>query len=283
MALTVKTTRKRRGTWELKEGLTVRVRDTEWHLTARAGSWGQRSPLWWSGWCYSGPDPWKRKKGRGDWEKVKSFSFHSCFQTLFFKSQLTAESVNRDLNTKVPGSASTAPTRTRCPRGNAAQSWRLSGSISAMLWNTESQRPTLPRIHCAVGDLPFSMLLLCCSLRSKRSHTHAFMHGSGSCQRTPALFCSACTKTLYKCNYLLMCLTGSKSLSRKVYLLNSHNLQRLRAVILGMQHWVPSSWLGKPWNLKNCWLYSHLNTIFKTRNKIWRELCHKCFLCLNSV
>ncbi len=100
MALTVKTTRKKRGTWELKEGLTVRVRDTEWHLTARAGSWGQRSPLWWSGWCYSGPDPWKIKKGRGIEKKVKSFSFHSCFQTLFFKSQLTAESVNREFKYK---------------------------------------------------------------------------------------------------------------------------------------------------------------------------------------
>lgn len=50
---------------------------------------------------------------------------------------------------RLPGSASTAPTRTRCPRGNAVQSWRLPGRITAMLQVSESERPTsaLPLSH----------------------------------------------------------------------------------------------------------------------------------------
>lgn len=75
---------------------------------------------------------------------------------------------------RLPGSASTAPTRTRCPRGNAVQSWRLPGRITAMLQVTESERPTsaLPLSHSLRWRrLTFNMQLLNC-LDSKRSHTH---------------------------------------------------------------------------------------------------------------
>lgn len=75
---------------------------------------------------------------------------------------------------RLPGSASTAPTRTRCPRGNAVQSWRLPGRITAMLQVSESERPTsaLPLSHSLRWRrLTFSMQLLNC-LGSKRSHTH---------------------------------------------------------------------------------------------------------------
>ncbi len=111
-----KDNRKRRGTWELKEGLTVRARDTEWHLTARADSWGQRSPLWWSGWCYSGPDPWKEKKGRGIEKKVKAFHFTYAFNMIF---QVSAHSrvSKQNLIQRFPGSASMAPDSHQMPAG----------------------------------------------------------------------------------------------------------------------------------------------------------------------
>lgn len=99
----------------------------------------------------------------------------------------------------LPGSASTAPTRTRCPRGNAVQSWRLPGRISAMLQVTESERPTsaLPLSHSLRWRrLTFSMLLLNC-LDSKRSHTHKLDTHTSRGHVNVHLPCFVYTMTVY--------------------------------------------------------------------------------------
>lgn len=119
---------------------------------------------------------------------------------------------------RLPGSASTAPTRTRCPRGNAVQSWRLPGRITAMLQVTESERPTsaLPLSHSLRWRrLTFNMQLLNC-LDSKRSHTHTRRtHISGSRQRTPALFCLY--NDCIQCNLLFLFHTKKKKTAKGSY------------------------------------------------------------------
>lgn len=100
---------------------------------------------------------------------------------------------------RLPGSASTAPTRTRCPRGNAVQSWRLPGRITAMLQVTESERPTsaLPLSHSLRWRrLTFNMQLLNC-LDSKRSHTHTLDAHTSRGHVSVHLPCFVYTMTVY--------------------------------------------------------------------------------------
>lgn len=93
-----------------------------------------------------------------------------------------------------------APTRTRCPRGNAVQSWRLPASISAMLRVTESEKPTsAPPLCLAFTALEATHFQHAAIVLPKRSHIHTRCTWLGITlvYTCPFLFCRVCTITVY--------------------------------------------------------------------------------------